>query len=1151
MGHGEQLAAQNLIPRDSQPFTPPSLTGSFSSPIGCGNKQVTLSLMRGGMMLFESPMVPVLAVIAREGWSHRMLLLGSGASKGKVAVGQASQVELCMASVAANPLQLTQTAAYSIGITPGDVTWGLQSSVVLPAAYAAGEVHMFSGDTADAAWNLAAAKSGSDTVYHGMVTGQLLLTNSHSRPLAVYSIASGVEGGPVAQAACGTPPPFQPPRNGLLTATASVTYQLDGAAAVGSATSTAAFQVDKASAGHVVSSQAGDAPHVPDGTGQQSYVLTLECAAAGSRSLQNEAVLLASTGQEVASSASLVQHCYDLAVRLGEISAPSIAKHHAYLQQQRQLYTQAGQNSSAVEGQLRSLQMTPEPATADVTYTVQYVRIPPPELASGGRPFNVSGSVHISNPAPLQAALESVTISIPDPMAASMPYSMTADCPTLKVAPRQTLACSWTAAPPFNPTGAQVLATARYINVHNGASHTNSTRDYTSAAAIIGSRGPGNSGEQSSGTLGQRRLQAQLAPQPQQVAGAGHALRRSQQPQHAAPQVWRSMQAQLQSQQQSHRRSLQERQWSFDPMTFLNSMWGASSSLTNTPHAAAPPAAAAAEAAPNAVPALAASRLAEPAAAPGAPVTASAASPRTHSSETARAARAPVPAAGRTSAALTAAPAPAPAPMLLASPVIPDFLTFAPPAAAAAAAATVAAPAPPLSWTTKALPYGAGSVFDAAAGVAVRLVGAAQPAGFAAQSRMRMQQPSSNTTANVSVMSTEGNAAATSGSTNWPRGINDNNTSSSSSSSSNSKSSNVIGSSSATSMLAPVIPKGLLDECIDASGDLSYSWDAQTTAEASALRLPINTAGNNTYHVSFVRRPEVLHPQLAVAFELQNPGSSPVAVAHATYVCVCIKSVPKVGHKWTNGSDTLAAGAAVHGDAPNNSTICTNTTYSFTASLGPLEHAPRCRLSSPATSSTTTAASPAASTPHAWTWWAATGPLLSQPAPCPPAHHSTPALHPLEVPGRLTRLQQRHPSSSQGRVAEEACLTIDRRLLGGRGAATPFFQLRNAKIKHTYGSILLAGSSNSSSEVAAGDVFIKTAQSYVAAQLNQLSGVVMPPSVRQAQVTLAAKYFSVVTQASSVKKDLQKKAAAAEAVLSSFNSGTTQGIPSCRQVQAA
>jgi hypothetical protein len=67
--------------------------------------------------------------------------------QGKVAIGQASQVELCMAAEAASPLQLTQTATYSRGITPGNVTWALQSSVTLPAAYAAGEVHMLLGDT--------------------------------------------------------------------------------------------------------------------------------------------------------------------------------------------------------------------------------------------------------------------------------------------------------------------------------------------------------------------------------------------------------------------------------------------------------------------------------------------------------------------------------------------------------------------------------------------------------------------------------------------------------------------------------------------------------------------------------------------------------------------------------------------------------------------------------------------------------------------------------------------------------------------------------------------------------------------------------------------------------------------------------------------
>lgn len=68
------------------------------------------------------------------------------------------------------------------------------------------------------------------------------------------------------------------------------------------------------------------------------------------------------------------------------------------------------------------------------------------------------------------------------------------------------------------------------------------------------------------------------------------------------------------------------------------------------------------------------------------------------------------------------------------------------------------------------------------------------------------------------------------------------------------------------------------------------------------------------------------------AVSLLSHGADTLGCAVA---CLVLLPLQQVGHKWTNGSDTLAAGAAVHGDAPNNSTICTNTTYSFTASFGP------------------------------------------------------------------------------------------------------------------------------------------------------------------------------------------------------------------------
>jgi hypothetical protein len=76
----QQLAAQNLLPSNIQSFTPPSLSGNFTSPVGCGNSNVMLSVTSGDM-LFHAPSVPVLAVIAREGGSSKTFLLGSGVSQ--------------------------------------------------------------------------------------------------------------------------------------------------------------------------------------------------------------------------------------------------------------------------------------------------------------------------------------------------------------------------------------------------------------------------------------------------------------------------------------------------------------------------------------------------------------------------------------------------------------------------------------------------------------------------------------------------------------------------------------------------------------------------------------------------------------------------------------------------------------------------------------------------------------------------------------------------------------------------------------------------------------------------------------------------------------------------------------------------------------
>jgi hypothetical protein len=60
------------------------------------------------------------------------------------------------------------------------------------------------------------------------------------------------------------------------------------------------------------------------GTGHQSYVTTLKCPATGS--VTNTATLLAATGQRLTATANVVKNCFDLTVRLGAISPPTIAK---------------------------------------------------------------------------------------------------------------------------------------------------------------------------------------------------------------------------------------------------------------------------------------------------------------------------------------------------------------------------------------------------------------------------------------------------------------------------------------------------------------------------------------------------------------------------------------------------------------------------------------------------------------------------------------------------------------------------------------------------------------------------------------------------------------------------------------------------------
>lgn len=126
------------------------------------------------------------------------------------------------------------------------------------------------------------------------------------------------------------------------------------------------------------------------------------------------------------------------------------------------------------------------PTTADVTYTVRVTR----SLRSGanGRvdPFTLAGKVVISNPAPRNARLSSVTISISDPYDRADPLTVAASCPILAVASGQSLTCSWTLRPLFNPVGGVVVATANYAATFNGAAPSGDTIKFKSAAHTVG-----------------------------------------------------------------------------------------------------------------------------------------------------------------------------------------------------------------------------------------------------------------------------------------------------------------------------------------------------------------------------------------------------------------------------------------------------------------------------------------------------------------------------------------------------------------------------------------------------------------------------------------------------------------------------------------
>lgn len=333
----------------------------------------------------------------------------------------------------------------------------------------------------------------------------------------------------------------QSPAAGAYTNLADVQYSVGTSGVVGNQVGTAAFQVANVqeavgvmntAAGAIPSGQAvvqdAMAPqqYYFSGTSQQSYVTALTCP--DSAIVNNEAVLTASTGQQVRQTSTVQKLCFELQVRVAQTAAPfvgawrwSVTKQAStkvltlkpsetawdrYVRQQVDLAAASGQDPAAAMQMINGGHNTslvaaamPGTANAEVTYTVTFTRQAPGAVVAGTPAFQTTGTVFITNSSPLNAALQSVQVTISNNFG-GLPYTTTATCDMLTVAAGQTLQCRYVANPSFNPIGAQITATAVYLNNRNGVP-SGATTAFASTPVIVAG-GSGNSS--SSG----RRLQA-------------------------------------------------------------------------------------------------------------------------------------------------------------------------------------------------------------------------------------------------------------------------------------------------------------------------------------------------------------------------------------------------------------------------------------------------------------------------------------------------------------------------------------------------------------------------------------------------------------------------------------------------------------------
>ena len=467
-------------------------------------------------LTFNSPQVPILAVITKDPIGSMVSYFGTGSTQGRVKHRLAHKAEFCYAP-SMSEISVSKTAIYATGMQPGTASWTFAKSVELAPPYTNNRATMFNGDSVDATWTLAAQKVGADVSYQGVVSGTITINNPTPAVVTVTSIIDQVTGGPAATVTCpvGTPftvpacsfatcqytayyPAAPPP--GAYTSAAQVQFQVMGSqgypsmvqgttvfnvGVVGAAPTATAAGLIPAGQAMVTDTQAPQGSYMFSGPGSQAFQTQVTCGGAStSGAVSNTAVMTAANGQQVTQSATVQKQCYDLQVSVASKAAPYVGRWGwAVTKTASPATLRLRPDAKALGGASAVGSDYASTTSGDVVYSVTYTRSPPAGFVSGTPAFEASGEVIVQNPAPVAARLQSVLVSISNSRGGS-PYVTEATCPLLNVGGGQRITCQWRATPTFNPVGQQVRGIARYINLRNGEPR-GATTDFTSAPATI------------------------------------------------------------------------------------------------------------------------------------------------------------------------------------------------------------------------------------------------------------------------------------------------------------------------------------------------------------------------------------------------------------------------------------------------------------------------------------------------------------------------------------------------------------------------------------------------------------------------------------------------------------------------------------------